>query len=125
MDEIPMSTVTFPHPADRSPSDHIASETLQIVKHAVKAQEQLWACYRGRVQRMWPHALGWRAGRLYVLAFFLDAAEPAISRWEWIPVNDLGEPRTQPGVWIGSPRASRPSSEFLDHVLLECEDPVP
>jgi hypothetical protein len=114
-------TAAVPVPTDQPHPDSLAPEVVQTVKHAVKAQEQLWARYRGRVQRLWPHVLGWRGGRLYVLGFFLDAAEPAISRWEWVAVSELGHPRAQPGVWIGSPRASRPSSDFLDHVLVECD----
>ncbi|MFB3817965.1 MAG: hypothetical protein ACE147_09910 [Candidatus Methylomirabilales bacterium] len=117
-----MGTAAVPLPTEQS--HRVPAEVVQVVKHAVKAQEQLWARYRGRVQRMWPHVLGWRQGRLYVLGFFLDAAEPTISRWEWVAVSDLGEPRARPGVWIGSPRASRPSSAFLDRVLVECEEPA-
>lgn len=116
-----MGTAAVPLPTDQPRPDSVSPEVVQIVKYAVKAQEQLWGRYRGRVQRMWPHALGWRGGRLYVLGFFLDAREPTVSRWEWLPLSELSEPRTQPGVWIGSPRTCRPSSDFLDRVLVECD----
>jgi len=116
-----MPTTASPRAAERGPGESVTAEAVQIVKHAVKAQEQLWARYRGRTRRMWPHALGWRQGRLYALALFLDNSEPGVSRWDWVPLEELGEPRAQPGVWIGSPRGARPSSRFLEQVLVECD----
>jgi hypothetical protein len=96
--------------------------TLQLITDAVGAGRQLCGRRSGRPLRLWPHALGMRAGAPYVLGFILEAGEQGVSRWEWIPVAEVEAPWSQEGIWIGSPRAYRPSTGFLDVVLAECDD---
>ncbi len=117
---------TAPRPQAGTP----VLDSFGLIREAIRARAQLWACVHGRAMRLCPQMLGWHGDDAYVQALVLQPRPGGVLEggtwqwllhWQWIRLADLQIPTLGAGQWIGCPREQRPDTNFLSRVY--CEAP--
>jgi hypothetical protein len=99
--------------------------TYGLLKEAVLSKKQVTATYDGHLREFCPHALGWKKGEAYCLAYQFgghSSTGPVVPgsphNWRCFVVSRLSDVRLREGDWHSCATRGAPSQCF-DHIELE------